>query len=224
MSTQTLFRWSAVAAVAAGVVDALYALLDYVLYPNNQLFSQTTGPSLSQQATTSVWLMDASMIWFAHLLLLFAIVGLYCRQASRARAFGFAAFLVAFIGAALEFGTLWSAFILNPPLAKAAPAFLDSTVTQFAVFPGLVGFVIPFVLLLVGWLLFVVASLRAKVFPRWALLLSVAGFPCFFLGIPVISDLLFGAGLVGMGYFLWAGKDAAAPAQKGALSQPAVPA
>jgi len=149
------------------------------------------------------------------------VVGLYCRQARRAGTFGFAAFLAAFIGAALEIGTLWSAFILNPPLAKAAPAFLDSTVTQFAVFPGLIGFVVPFALLLIGRLLLVLASLRANVFPRWALLLSIAGFPCFFLGIPVVSDLLFDVGLVWMGCFLWDGKGAATPVQQATLAQPA---
>jgi hypothetical protein len=176
---------------------------------------------LSQQTATNVWLIDASMIWITHLLLSLAVVGLYCRQARQAGAFGFAAFVVAFVGAALEFGTLCSAFILSPPLAKAAPAFLVSTVTQFAVFPGLIGFVVPYALLLVGWLLCVLASLRATVFPSWALLLSSAGFPCFFLGIPVVSDLLFDVGLVWMGCFLWDGKGAATPVQQATLAQPA---
>jgi|GEM_PF-6800313 len=62
MSARNLIRWGGVAAMAAGALDALYAILDYLLYPNNALFARTAGPSLSQQAATNVWLIDASMI------------------------------------------------------------------------------------------------------------------------------------------------------------------
>jgi hypothetical protein len=35
MGARNLFRWGGVAAIAAGALDALYAILDYLLYPNN---------------------------------------------------------------------------------------------------------------------------------------------------------------------------------------------
>jgi hypothetical protein len=39
----------------------------------------------------------------------------------------------------------------------------------------LVGFVVSFLLMGLGWLLFAVASLRARVFPRWAVVLLMVG-------------------------------------------------
>jgi hypothetical protein len=80
----------------------------------------------------------------------------------------------------------------------------------------------------VGILLFGVASWRAKVFPRWAATLFILTPLLFvvdgFINLPFIADVVLGAGLVGMGYFLWARKGAMASAQEATLTQPAASA
>jgi len=202
MTTQTLLRWSGLAAIVAGVLEALFAVLDFLLFLPSQPFSQ--------QAATNAWLIEQVINWVAKVFLLWALVGLYSRQAKEAGALGFIAFLLAFVGIALVFGTIWGFFILAPGLAKAAPAFLDSPVTQSSLLPGIVGVILPFALALVGILLFGLASLRAKVFPRWAAVLLIVA-PLLqvvkgFIGLPFVADLVFGAGLVWMGYTLWSEK------------------
>jgi uncharacterized membrane protein len=210
MTPQTLLRWSGLAAIVAGVLEALFAVLDFLLFPPSQSFIPTSAMSFSQQAATNAWLIEQVVNWVAKVFLLWALVGLYSRQAKEAGALGFIAFLLAFVGVALVFGTIWGFFILAPGLARAAPAFLDSPVTQFSLLPGLVGVILPFALALVGILLFGLASLRAKVFPRWAAVLLIVA-PLLqvvkgFIGLPFVADLAFGAGLVWMGYTLWSEK------------------
>jgi hypothetical protein len=210
MTPQTLLRWSGLAAIVAGVLEALFAVLDFLLFPPSQPFIQTSAMSFSQQAATNAWLIEQVINWVAKVFLLWALVGLYSRQAKETRVLGFIAFLLAFVGIALIFGTIWGGFILTPGLARAAPAYLDSTVTQFSLLPGLVGYILPFMLALLGILLFGVASLRAKVFPRWAAILLIVT-PLLqvvksFIGLPFVADMVFGIGLVGMGYALWSEK------------------
>jgi hypothetical protein len=207
MSTGNLIRWSGLAAIVAGVLEALFAILDFFLFPPIQSFIPTSSMSFSQQAATNAWLIEQVINWGAKVFLLWALVGLYSRQAHRAGVLGFIAFLLTFVGVALVFGTIWGFFILAPGLASAAPAFLDSPVLPSSLFPGIVGLILPFALALVGILLFGLASLRAKVFPRWAAVLLILTSPLQvvqgFIGLPFIADTVFGAGLVWMGYTLW---------------------
>jgi hypothetical protein len=208
MTARTLLRWSGLAAIVAGVLEALFAVLDFFLFPPSQPFIQPSSLSFSQQAATDAWVIEQVVNWVAKVFLLWALVGLYCRQAKETGVLGFLAFLLSFVGVTLLFGTIWGGFILTPGLAKAAPAYLDSTVTQFSLLPGLVGYILPFVLALLGILLFGLASLRAKVFPRPAAVLFILT-PLLqvaqsFIGLSFLADIAFGAGLIWMGYTLWA--------------------
>src|SRR5215470_5976068 len=98
MTPQTLLRWSGLAAIVAGLLEALFAVLDFLLFPPSQPFIQTSAMSFSQQAATNAWLIEQVINWVAKVFLLWALVGLYSRQAQRAGALGFIAFLLAFVG------------------------------------------------------------------------------------------------------------------------------
>ncbi|HEY7347649.1 MAG TPA: hypothetical protein VH599_04970 [Ktedonobacterales bacterium] len=208
MTARTLLCWSGLTAIVAGVLEALFAVLDFLLFPPSQPFIQPSSLSFSQQAATNTWVIEQVVNWVAKVFLLWALVGLYSRQAKETGVLGFIAFLLSFVGITLVFGTIWGYFLLAPGFAKVAPAFLDAGGTQFSLLPGLVGLILPFALALLGFLLFGVASLRAKVFPRWAAVLFILFPPLFvvkgFIPLPSIADIAFGAGLVWMGYTLWA--------------------
>jgi hypothetical protein len=206
MTARTLLCWSGLAAISAGMLEALFAVLDFFLFPPSQPFIQTSSLSFSQQAATDAWVIEQVVNWVAKVFLLWALVGLYSRQAKETGVLGFIAFLLAFVGITLVFGTIWGFFLLAPDLARAAPAFLDSSPTPFSLL-GFFGFLLPFPLALLGFLLFGVASLRAKVFPRWAAVLFIL-FPLLFvvkgfIPLPSIADIAFGVGLVWMGATLW---------------------
>jgi hypothetical protein len=209
MSAINLIRWCGLATIVAGVFEALVAVMEFLFIPR--------GTPFSAQAATNVWLVQQVLNWSAKFLLLLTLIALYSRQASRAGRFGLVAFVVAFTGTAFFFATIWGFFILAPGLATAAPQVLDSTVafmgstgTQPSILPGLVGLLLPFALITVGWLLFVLASLRANVFPRLAFVLIVIGLPVRFLGLSLVADMLFGAGLVWLGSALWSNNATAA--------------
>jgi hypothetical protein len=105
------------------------------------------------------------------ILLLLALVGLYARQSATTGRLGVAGFLVAFVGTTLLAGDWWFEAFVGPVLAQVAPQILDLP-------PGgwlLAGGVSTFVLFAIGWVLFGIASLRGRVFPRGAAALLVVG-------------------------------------------------
>src|SRR5262249_34724242 len=180
--------------------------------------------SFSQQAATNAWAIQQTVNWVAKVFLLWALVGLYSRQSKETGALGLVAFLLSFVGITLVFGAIFGYFLLAPDLARVAPAFLDAGPAALSLL-GLLAFVVPFIVAQVGILLFGVASWRAKVFPRWTAALFILTPLLFvadgFINLPFIADVVFGAALVGMGYFLWRGKGVATPVQEATLAQSA---
>ena len=207
MTPNMLLRLAGLAAVVAGGLEALNAILDFVLFPPQQSLIHTSVMSFSQKAATNAWVIQQTVNWTAKIFLLWALVGLYTRQSRQTGALGFIAFLLSFVGITLVFGAIFGYFLLAPDLARVAPAFLDAGPMALSLVAR-VAFILPFLVALGGILLFGVASWRAKVFPRWAAVLFILMPPLFVVGglinLPFIGDGAFGAGLVGMGYTLWA--------------------
>jgi hypothetical protein len=118
VSSSDLFRWSGLAAMAAGALLAVAALLDLTYFGPERRFSEVvqTGSYLFQQA---LYLLGA-------LLLLGGLVGLYARQSQDAGALGFVGFLAAFAGTVLVAGFPWAGTFIAPALATEAPEVLDA--------------------------------------------------------------------------------------------------
>ena len=69
------------------------------------------------------------------------------------------------------------------------------------------GVYLTFLAFAVGWLLFGIVTLRARVYPRWAAILLVAGAVISILPLPVTTVVL-SAAVVWLGFHLFAGSDA----------------
>jgi hypothetical protein len=158
-----LIRLSGLAAVLAGV---LFAILDLVS------FLVLDYEHFSEAASTGAYIVIYSLFLLAAVLLVGGLVGLYAHQSKAAGTFGFVVFVVAFLGSVLLAGAIWSQAFLAPSIAKAAPQFLDEGPAG-----GLLGLAYPltFGLASLGWLLFGVASLRARVYPRVVTILLIIG-------------------------------------------------
>src|SRR5215813_2087232 len=98
MTPHTLLRWSGLSAIVAGVLEALNAVLDFLLFPPKQSLIHASVMSFSQQAATNAWAIQQTVNWVAKVFLLWALVGLYSRQSKETGVLGFAAFLLAFVG------------------------------------------------------------------------------------------------------------------------------
>jgi len=104
------------------------------------------------------------------LLLAFGLVALYVRQAEVSGTLGLTGFFLPLIGTTLAAGAFWSQVFVVPRLAVAAPEVADRGTGAV-----LAGFLLSFLILGVGWVRFGVATLRTRVFPRWAVILLIVG-------------------------------------------------
>ena len=118
---------------------------------------------------------------------------------------GLVGFLVAFVGTALLVGALFAQSFVVSYLATEAPDLVGAGEQGLAA----VGFGLAFIVFPLGWLLFGVASLRARVYPRMAAILLIIGaglaFLTFLLPTPVI---VLGVAIVWLGVTLWSERGA----------------
>jgi len=204
MSTKNLSRWSGIACILAGLLLALATLI----HP-----SRETPEIILEQEVRLVaahWLFTFSCGF-----LLLGLPGLYAAQSERAGRLGLVSFLMLF------FGTLFFAVSNNygfiaPVLAAEAPAMLDA----INAYPPVVALnALLAVGFFLGFILFGIATLRARVLPRQAGILMIMGSPLNMVGavlgllvsealwiVAILGALVLGLGLAWAGYSLWSSK------------------
>jgi hypothetical protein len=167
MSASNLIRVGGLAAVLAGallLIADLWSLLLEVIVGGSENFSEF--------AVTPSWTVLSAMYLLGSLLLLVALIGLYARQSETAGTLGLAGFLVALVGTGLLVEIFWTQAFVVPSAAKEAPAFLDA---EEMAGPLDMGFMLLSIVVAVGWALFGLATLRARVLPRRAAIVLIIG-------------------------------------------------
>ena len=131
------------------------------------------------------------------------LVGLYVSQSEATGFLGLVRFMGSFVGLALVAGVAWADVFLLPYLAKTAPVLIDEA------FIGLGGFILSYLLAGLGGVLFGIATLRGRVYPRSAALLFTVGAALAvvggLLGVPLLS-IVFDVGVAWLGLALWTGR------------------
>jgi hypothetical protein len=205
MSTKNLSGWSGIACILAGLLIVLTTLV----HPSRE----TPEIILEQELrlVTAHWLST----FFCGFLLL-GLPGLYAAQSERAGRFGLVSFLWLFFGMLFLAVSNYGGFIA-PVLAAQAPAILDPTNASLTALNWLwiVGFFL-------GFILFGIATLRARVLPRQAGILIAIGTPLQLVGgvlsqfvfeplfiVVILGALALGLGLAWAGYSLWSYKEMA---------------
>jgi hypothetical protein len=178
MPTSRLVQWGAIGAVIAGVAWAVSDVLA-LLFPGEE-----EGPI----GSASYYLIESADA-IAEAGMLAALIGLHVVQARSLGRFGRVSFVVAFIGTALVLAsTLWAVILLDR-FGTAVPGLMFGL--------GLLGW-------LVGFVLFGIATFRARVLPRWSGLLLVAYPLVLIAGVPVEGPLiLVGLLWLALAYALW---------------------
>jgi hypothetical protein len=184
-----LVRWGAIGAVIAGVAWAVSGVFAFV-FPGEQ-----AGPL----GSTSAYLIESAHA-IAEAGMLAALAGLHVLQARSLGRLGVAGFAVAFVGTALVLvSTLLIIIFLDRP---------GETLLTVLFASGVLGW-------LVGFVLFGIATFRAKVLPRWCGLLLIAYIPLFLFLLNYSYDLggiALGLLWLALGYALWT--------QRGTAAQP----
>ena len=165
------------------------------------LLGLTLHGGFAETAATGTFLVQQLMFFFATVLVLFGLFGLYTGQSEAAGALGAVGFLLAFLGTALLAGLSWAQAFVVPLVAAESPALLETEP---------VGSTLSFLVFVVGWLVFGVATLRAGVYPRAAAVVLIVGAVLPLVGfILPASAFVFGIAVVWLGFVLYAGRGAA---------------
>lgn len=202
ITTQSLIRWSGLAAIAAGLIFAGIQ----PIHPADVLAS----------VTTSMWTTIISLKFAMCLFFLVGITGLYARQAEKAGWLGFVGFALLTISFWLQTGFVFVELFVLPVVATSLPGFVDSALGIANGQPGVmdIGALVPTYgvvggCYLLGGVLFGIATVRAAVLPRWpAVLLAVAAVitPAAAL-LPHATQryaaVPMGIALIWLGYSLW---------------------
>ena len=191
MSTPNLVRMGGLAAVVAAVLFVVGDLVSFAIDFEN----------MSEAATTAPFFLTFLLYLLGTVLLLVGLVGLYVRQTESAGNLGLVGFALAFLGSALILGAVWAQFFVAPFLASEAPEALDTEPTGMLS----VGFILSFSLSALGWFLFGMATLRARVYPRAAAIVLMVGAAISFLPIPA-SGMILNVAVGWLGFTLFTGK------------------
>jgi hypothetical protein len=152
----------------------------------------------SELALTSIFTFQLTLYLVGLILLAVGLVGLYAHQSEIAGPLGLVGFLIAFAGTVFFTGFFWANIFVAPALAVGVPEFLD----QGGRFPG---FRLSLIIYAVGWLLFGLASLKARVYPRAPVIALIVGAALDLLGAP-LSGLVIDAAFVWLGFSLFSGR------------------
>ena len=192
MRTNNLIRWGGLAALLAGILSIVLEIV-FVATLRQQAFSVA--------AMTSTWSVLYAFRLIMLVLLMLGLIALFARQSQKMHTFGVAAFVIATIGMMMIFGFAWVLLFTFPVMAEEVPTFLDAMAAQ----PG-IGLVLTLFVTTIGWFLFGLASIRAKVLPTASAWLMMAGaIMALVLNIMQLpfSWLIFDIGVIWMGWWLW---------------------
>lgn len=158
MSLTPLIRWGGYMVALAG----LLLLVSVLPIPFETGDFRDADLTFSERFTTATFLCGA-------IFLTLGLPGIYLVQAKEVGRFGLGAYFTALAGSALMIASDWSDVFVHPALVQF-PAFQEQAPPEM-----MTGFVVNYAFYTIGWLLLGIASLRARVLPRWALVLLLAG-------------------------------------------------
>ena len=161
MLESPLNRQAGPIAVIAGGLFAVIHAVQFFVADRSDLAAMVTDP---------LFMVVSAAYFVAFPLLLIALVALYWRQAGRAGLFGAVAFCTALVGTVALAGDMWFDAFAVPWLVQVAPAIVSADRGGSLL---MTGWLVSVVLFSLGWIMFGLASFRARIIPR-ALSIAVA--------------------------------------------------
>jgi hypothetical protein len=156
MSSSTLYRFSGIALLIGGVLAIAGQLL---------LIAADPG--------TPLWIPGSWLSLAGTLFLILGLPGLYYKQAGRGGLLGMFGFVISFAGFLFLVGIQTFDAFVSPTLAASVAT--KSMADTEAFLPLLLFELLCGLLLIVGPLLFGIATIRAGVFQRWAAIILIIG-------------------------------------------------
>ncbi|MFQ5813958.1 MAG: hypothetical protein ACE5I2_12360 [Anaerolineae bacterium] len=193
MLTSKLIRWSGLACMVGGLLHGVSRVILAALGLNL--------PESASKGTRGAWVIWWTLLVISFMLIQLGLAGLYASQAQGTRGAGLIGFLLASIGTTLAAGVGYTSAFAVPSVMKEAPA-LPSFVE---ISPFFEVQLLSYLVFALGWCLLGIATVRARVLPRWAGVLLTVGGVLSLAPWAVIGPVVLGLALVWMGYTLWSG-------------------
>jgi hypothetical protein len=181
MSKEQLYRFSGLAAITVGLVMVIFNSTAALIQLPQQLINYRT--------------------FLTPFLLIFAFTGLYAYQSDKAGVLGLAGYTLTVTSLVLNVCFRFSETFIGTILMAGYP----DAITAIVQGPYSTVQSITFALFLAGYVLFGIATLRARMLPRWAAWLLILGTIISFalMMLPVnIGAIVSGIALIWMGYAL----------------------
>ena len=168
MNAKSIIRWAGVSAMVAGIIYVIVGLFHPL-------------ETLSTVSTTQWAIVHALAVALSFFGLL-GITGIYARQVREAGWLGLAGYVLLSLWLVLLVPFTFTEVFILPQLAPESPAFVESFLGMFNRHPGEMNLgVIKMlwdldgVVYMLGGLLFGIATIRARILPRWAAGLLAVG-------------------------------------------------
>jgi hypothetical protein len=191
MSDSPLSRIAAPIAIVAGALVIVTRLVAALTVP-------TDSGDLEAYVLTSTHAINSVASIMAFALLVLALVAAYDREARPAGTLGVVALGAAIVGTVFMAGDWWYEAFAVPRIAEVAPQVIDTFVGGRL----LMGGVMSFALFGLGWVLFGIASMRARVFPAAISVAILVG--GLLSGVPIGIAYLSGGVILGVA-IVWLG-------------------
>lgn len=201
MNINRASQFAGIAAILSGI---LFIIIQFI-HPANELAS----------LTTTGWMIAHVLNFFFPILGILGITGIYLNQVKQSGYLGLAGYLALFGAFTLMTCFAFYEAFIAPVLATQAPQYATSalSILDGEAGPAYIGIIyqINGILYLLGGLLFGASTLRAKVFPKWASWLVIAGILATLsaAALPAMarpSAIIFSLGLASLGYILTVGR------------------
>ena len=170
MSRNLVLRVASYASLGSAIL-AITALVGFIVVVGSG--------TISQGARSAGFFVPTGAALSSVLLLGIALVGLFLYQEARLGPRGVVAFVIALVGTMLAAGAQWTYVFVVPYFSDSVPELIDESSGVV-----LVGFVLSYALLALGWVSFGIATLKAGVLPRRGAIAMIAGAAISFLPLP----------------------------------------
>lgn len=164
------------------------------------------GPEgIVEAATTTPYAVFGGVRLLGGTLLVFGLVALYAYQMEAAGRLGLVGFIVGMLGTVLLTASAWYQLFVLPAMAADVPAFTEAVRAAEVGQLLTLGLLIPVLAQILGWVIFGIATYRARVFPRWVAAALVVGALLLFVPVPGIP-VVFQVAVASMGFLLFSGR------------------
>ena len=196
-------KLTGVANIAYSTILLITGILFYILFPVKEI-----GSNYSILVNSSGWIPINMITMIATALGILGAVGMYMKQVEKSKYLSLIGFIFIIFSLIMKACAISWEFAIWPAILQNNPA--NTLLTESLIYKNayILSFYAVFTLLfMIGYIVFGIGSLKAKVFPKWAAILLIIGAPAYAIllsippfGLPGLA--LYCVSLFGYGFSL----------------------